>query len=73
MLGRLVWNDTASVIGRALNPGANSFVFKYNNQDHAIATGTLAARRALGIGWTDPWTVNIDAEYHESTRDPAAA
>ncbi len=56
-----------------LLPIGRSGMFKYNNQDHAIATGTLATRRALGIGWTDPWTVNIDAEYHESTRDPAAA
>ena len=46
------------VIGR-------SGMFKYNNQDHAIATGMLAARTALGLGSYDPWLVNIDAEYHE--------
>ncbi len=40
-------------------------MFKYNNQDHAIATGLLAARTALGTGNFDPWLVNIDAEYHE--------
>ena len=43
-------------------------LFKYNNQDHAIATGLLAARTALGLGKYDPWKVNIDAEYHESGR-----
>lgn len=43
-------------------------MFKYNNQDHAIATGLLAARKVLGLGEFDPWLVNIDAEYHESGR-----
>lgn len=47
-------------------PIGRSGMFKYNNQDHAIATGLLAARTALGIGRFDPWMVNIDAEYHES-------
>lgn len=41
-------------------------MFKYNNQDHSIATGLLAARTALGVGQYDPWVVNIDAEYHEA-------
>jgi hypothetical protein len=30
-----------------------------------MATGLLAARRALGIEEMDPWRVNIDAQYHE--------
>jgi protoporphyrinogen oxidase len=41
-------------------------MFKYNNQDHAIFTGLLAARRALEVGDYNPWQVNIDAEYHEA-------
>ena len=41
-------------------------MFKYNNQDHAIATGILAARNVLALGRFDPWLVNIDAEYHET-------
>jgi protoporphyrinogen oxidase len=49
-----------------LTPIGRSGMFKYNNQDHAIATGLLAARTALGLGKFDPWLVNIDAEYHES-------
>ena len=48
-----------------LLPIGRSGMFKYNNQDHAIATGLLAARTALGIQRFDPWLVNIDAEYHE--------
>ncbi len=47
-------------------PIGRSGMFKYNNQDHAIATGLLAARAALGLGRCDPWRVNIDAEYLEA-------
>jgi protoporphyrinogen oxidase len=49
-----------------LTPIGRSGMFKYNNQDHALATGLLAARTALGVGRFDPWLVNIDAEYQES-------
>jgi protoporphyrinogen oxidase len=49
-----------------LLPIGRSGMFKYNNQDHAMATGLLAARRALGLHRFDPWLVNIDAEYHEA-------
>lgn len=48
-----------------LTPIGRSGMFKYNNQDHAIATGLLAARTALGFGKYNPWLVNIDAEYLE--------
>lgn len=46
-------------------PIGRSGMFKYNNQDHAILTGLLAARTILGHGDFDPWAVNIDASYHE--------
>ena len=49
-----------------LLPIGRAGMFKYNNQDHAMATGLLAARTALGLKRYDPWRVNIDAEYHES-------
>jgi protoporphyrinogen oxidase len=49
-----------------LMPIGRSGMFKYNNQDHAMATGLLAARTALGLGSFDPWCVNIDAEYQEN-------
>jgi protoporphyrinogen oxidase len=49
-----------------LLPIGRSGMYKYNNQDHAMATGLLAARTALGLGRFDPWLVNIDAEYHEA-------
>ena len=42
-----------------------SGMFKYNNQDHAMATGLYAARTIMGQGDYDPWEVNVDGEYHE--------
>jgi protoporphyrinogen oxidase len=40
---------------------------KYNNQDHAMMTGLLAARNILaGENKYDVWSVNEDGEYHES-------
>ena len=50
--------DNITAIGR-------SGMFKYNNQDHAMATGMYAARHLLGLGEFDPWEVNVDGEYHE--------
>jgi protoporphyrinogen oxidase len=38
---------------------------KYNNQDHAMVTGILAARALLGHR-ADPWLVNVEDEYHEA-------
>jgi len=38
---------------------------KYNNQDHAMMTGLMAARNIMG-GFFDLWRVNSDAEYQES-------
>jgi protoporphyrinogen oxidase len=37
---------------------------KYNNQDHSMLTGMLAARNLSG-GDHDVWKVNTDAEYQE--------
>jgi protoporphyrinogen oxidase len=55
-----------------LLPIGRSGMFKYNNQDHAMLTGLLAARTALGLRRFDPWLVNIDAEYHEAAPQPDA-
>ena len=50
--------DNMTAIGR-------SGMFKYNNQDHAMATGLYAVRNYIGLGNFDPWEVNVDGEYHE--------
>ena len=38
---------------------------KYDNQDHAMMTGLMAARNIMGASY-DLWRVNADAEYLES-------
>jgi len=45
---------------------------KYNNQDHAMWTGLLAARNACGRGEFDLWKVNADAEYLEEQSEPVS-
>jgi protoporphyrinogen oxidase len=37
---------------------------RYNNQDHSMMTGVLAAENLCG-GMHDIWDVNVDDEYHE--------
>ncbi len=37
---------------------------KYNNQDHSMVTGVLAAEALLGRA-VDPWNVNVEDEYLE--------
>jgi protoporphyrinogen oxidase len=39
--------------------------FRYNNMDHAMMTGMLAARRMMGMD-VDPWSVNAEGEYLEA-------
>jgi len=41
---------------------------KYNNQDHAMMTGLMAARNVMG-GTYDVWRVNSDAEYLEEEEE----
>ncbi|HZZ79599.1 MAG TPA: FAD-dependent oxidoreductase [Gemmataceae bacterium] len=40
--------------------------FKYNNQDHSILMGVLAAENVLDNRGHDLWAVNTDSEYQES-------
>ncbi len=51
-----------------LTPVGRGGLYKYNNQDHSIYSGMLAARNYLKLTETpyDIWSINIDAEYHES-------
>lgn len=39
--------------------------FKYNNQDHSILMGLLAAENLTGVGYTNLWEINTDDEYQE--------
>jgi len=40
--------------------------FKYNNQDHSILMGILAAQNILGTGHHDLWRINTDTDYQEA-------
>jgi protoporphyrinogen oxidase len=47
---------------------------RYNNQDHSMLTGSLAARNVFG-GNHDIWNVNLERSYHEEfvvRNNPAA-
>ncbi|MFA4903034.1 MAG: NAD(P)/FAD-dependent oxidoreductase [Desulfobaccales bacterium] len=44
--------------------------FRYNNMDHSMMTGILAARRMLGED-IDPWSVNSEGEYLEEKAEKA--
>jgi hypothetical protein len=41
---------------------------RYNNQDHAMLTGMLAARNVALSEQNDLWSVNVDQDYHEEVR-----
>ena len=41
--------------------------FKYNNQDHSILMGLLAAQNILSDARHDLWAINTDYEYQESS------
>jgi protoporphyrinogen oxidase len=57
---------------RNLQVAGRNGMHKYNNQDHSMMTGILAARRIRGDD-RDPWRVNTDAEYLErDSREPEA-
>jgi hypothetical protein len=44
---------------------------RYNNQDHSMLTGLLAARNVNGAAH-DVWSVNVEASFHEEIRGEAA-
>lgn len=45
---------------------------RYNNQDHSMLTGMLAARNVMGENH-DLWNVNVERSYHEEFQTSAAA
>ena len=42
--------------------------FKYNNQDHSILMGRLAAENVLFEAKHDLWKINTDYEYQEAAK-----
>jgi protoporphyrinogen oxidase len=55
--------ENAQTVGR-------NGLHRYNNQDHAMLTGLLAARNLVLGEKNDLWEVNVDQEYHEEVRFP---
>ena len=50
-----------------ITPIGRSGMFKYNNQDHAMATGIYAARNIISPeNKIDIWKINSEGIYHES-------
>ena len=43
---------------------------RYNNQDHSMLAGMLAARNVAGESH-DVWSVNVEGDYHEEIRESA--
>lgn len=64
------YEDALQAVRRLLEATANLQVIgrngmhRYNNQDHSMLTGVLAARNLLG-GRYDLWRVNLEEEYLE--------
>ena len=46
---------------------------RYNNQDHAMLTGILAAENIMRESNHDLWQVNADDEYHEEVKETATS
>jgi protoporphyrinogen oxidase len=50
---------------KGLHPIGRYGAFKYNNQDHSILMGLLAAEKITGNNDVDLWDINTDTEYQE--------
>ena len=52
-----------------VHPVGRNGMHRYNNADHSMVTGLLAARNILGADH-DLWAVNVDDEYLETAERP---
>ena len=50
-----------------VHPVGRNGMHKYNNQDHSMYTAMLTVENIFGADH-DIWTVNVEEEYHESSR-----
>lgn len=50
-----------------LTPIGRGGAFKYNNQDHSILMGLLAAENIMGNAKHNLWEINTDTEYQEKS------
>jgi len=52
-----------------VHPVGRNGMHRYNNQDHSMLTAMMAAENILSEAGHDPWSVNLDDEYHEEGSD----
>ncbi len=64
-----VVRDFVSTIGDLQTIGRNG-MYRYNNLDHSMLTGMLAARNVMGEDH-DPWDVNAERSYGETVSPDA--
>jgi protoporphyrinogen oxidase len=50
-----------------LQVAGRASMYKYNNMDHSILAGVMAARNTMG-SHEDVWSVNTEEEYHEESK-----
>lgn len=68
------YHEALAVIRRYLDTLANvqtvgrNGLHRYNNQDHSMLSAIYAARNLAGERH-DVWSVNVDQEYHEESRE----
>ena len=64
--------DFLELAASNLQVAGRNGMHRYDNQDHAMLTGLMAARNLMGSSF-DLWRVNSDAEYLEDDADDEAA
>lgn len=64
-----VVRDFVATIGNLQTIGRNG-MYRYNNLDHSMLTGMLAARNVMGEDH-DPWSVNAERSYGETVSPDA--
>jgi protoporphyrinogen oxidase len=55
-----------------VHPVGRNGMHRYNNQDHSMLTAMLVAENITRGTRHDPWTVNVEEEYHEQGSAAAA-
>ncbi|MCZ7629571.1 MAG: hypothetical protein M5U19_11185 [Microthrixaceae bacterium] len=55
-----------------VHPVGRNGMHKYNNQDHSMLTAMLTAQNIVKGTDHDVWSVNVEADYHETDTSPEA-
>ncbi len=55
-----------------VHPVGRNGMHKYNNQDHSMLTAMLTVQNITEGTAHDIWSVNVEADYHETDASPEA-